>query len=121
MGPESTFKIMVYNRTSWKVFWILFTYGKGAFWNIDKLIAKYSEARTGCPVTYSYTNKTIGRLLDGFVIDKIDIDHIFPYSIPHYKQYEFVKVWYIRLLPAAIFRWLEKRYGWHLCATAHPG
>ena len=32
MGKDSRFKIMVYNRYSWKVFWIMLKYGKGAFW-----------------------------------------------------------------------------------------
>ena len=33
-------KIMVYNRWSWKVLWILFVYGKGQFWKLDRLIAR---------------------------------------------------------------------------------
>ena len=33
-SPGSTVKIMVYNRWSWKVLWILFVYGKGAFWKV---------------------------------------------------------------------------------------
>src|SRR5215467_6228485 len=53
--PASSVKIMVYNRWSWKVLWILFIYGKCQFWKLDKLIATYSEAQTGCPVTYSYS------------------------------------------------------------------
>jgi 2-polyprenyl-3-methyl-5-hydroxy-6-metoxy-1,4-benzoquinol methylase len=118
MSPESTFKIMVYNRRSWKVLWILMTYGKMAFWKIDELIAKYSEARTGCPVTYSYTPKTIEGLLGKFVIEEVQIDHIFSYKIPEYKNYEYVKKWYFRLLGRKIFKWLEKNFGWHLCVTA---
>ena len=54
-GPDSTVKIMVYNRWSWKVLWILYGYGKGRFWKLRRLIAEYSEAQTGCPVTYSYS------------------------------------------------------------------
>src|SRR5439155_8773234 len=50
---ETVLKIMVYHRWSWKVLWILLTYGKGQFWRIDDLIAHYSEAQTGCPVTYA--------------------------------------------------------------------
>src|SRR5260370_39913994 len=55
LKPETTVKIMVYYRWSFKVFWILLGYGKGQFWKLDKLIATHSEAQTGCPVTYAYS------------------------------------------------------------------
>ncbi len=114
----SMIKLMVYHRYSWKVLWILLTYGKGVFWKLDKLIAKYSEAQTGCPVTYAYSVKDIRRLLKDFRITNIAIDHIFPYKIPDYVKYRYIKVWYFRYLPQPIFRWLEKHFGWHLCVTA---
>jgi SAM-dependent methyltransferase len=119
MDAESTLKIMVYHRYSWKVFWILMSYGMGQFWKLDELIARHSEAQTGCPVTYSYTGKTIKELLYGFDISDIKADHIFSYSIPEYVQYRYKKVWYFRLLPEQWFRWMEKKWGWHLCVTAH--
>jgi len=120
MDADSIFKIMVYHRNSWKVFWILMSYGKGAFWKLDELIAKYSEAQTGCPVTYTYTKKATERLLKGFDIIKIEADHIFPYKISEYVQYRYKKEWYFRLLPAQVFRWMEQNWGWHLCVTAKP-
>src|SRR5690349_19445191 len=87
--PGSTVKIMVYYRWSWKVLWILFAYGKGQFWKLDRLIADYSEAQTGCPVTYSYSRKSGRRLLEGqgFRVTDVSVDHIFPYSIPEYVKY----------------------------------
>lgn len=117
--PGSTLKLMVYNRNSWKVWWIMFGYGKGQFWKKDELIAKYSEAQTGCPVTYSYTKKTIKDLIgDGFQIVNAEYDHIFPYRIPDYVKYQYIKEWYFRYLPENVFRKLEKMAGWHLCITA---
>ena len=120
--PGSTIKIMVYNRYSWKVFWILLTYGKFQFWKLRELIARYSEAQEGCPVTYAYTRGEVTKLLEsnGFKVTEILIDHIFPYSIPHYVQYKYVKVWYFRWMPMFLFRWLERHFGWHLCVTAVP-
>lgn len=118
MNEDSTLKIMVYNRRSWKVLWIMLAYGKLQFNKIDYWIAKYSEAQTGCPVTYSYTTKTISNLLDGFEIKSRIIDHIFSYKIKDYKNYKYKKVWYFRFIPERIFRILEKRFGWHLCVTA---
>lgn len=118
MGPQSTLKIMMYYKPSWKVFWILLRYGKGAFWKLDELIARYSEAQTGCPVTYTYTRRTIAELLDGFDITDMFVDHIFPFKISDYVKFMYTKVWYFRILPVWLFRWMERRWGWHLCVTA---
>jgi len=116
--PGSTLKLMVYYRYSWKVFWMLMQ-EKGQFWKLDKIIAKHSEAQTGCPVTYSYTKKTIKDLIgENFDIGESYVEHIFPYRIPEYVKYEYVKQWYWRMLPEYVFRRLEKTFGWHLCVTA---
>jgi len=118
MSPHSELRFMVYNKFSWKVFWILLKYGKGAFWNLDKLIAQHSEAQTGCPVTYTYTKKTVKVLLKGFNVEDIQVEHIFPYRIPEYKKNIYVKVWYFRYLPIKLFQWIEKKLGWHMCVKA---
>jgi SAM-dependent methyltransferase len=116
---DSTLKLMVYYRNSWKVFWLLMKEGKGTFWKLDEHIARSSEAQTGCPVTYSYNKKTIHDLLgEGFRAEDVFVDHIFPYRIPDYVKYEYVKEWYFRYLPEKVFRALERRLGWHLCVTA---
>jgi SAM-dependent methyltransferase len=118
---ESEFKLMVYHRRSWKVFWILLAEGKGAFWKLDELVARNSEAQTGCPVTYTYTPASVRNLLRGFQVGEMFVDHIFPYRIPDYVKFRYVKNWYFRMLPAAVFRGMERRFGWHLCVTARPG
>lgn len=116
---DSTLKLMVYYRNSWKVFWLLIKEGKGTFWKLDEHIARSSEAQTGCPVTYSYNKKTIHDLLgDGFRAEDVFVDHIFPYRIPEYVKYEYVREWYFRYLPEKVFRALERKLGWHLCVTA---
>lgn len=114
----TTLKLMVYYRYSWKVLWMLLQ-EKGKFWKLDDVIAKHSEAQTGCPVTYSYTKSTIKDLIgEGFEMQDIFVEHIFPYQIPKYVKYEYVKEWYWRILPKSVFRKFEKTFGWHLCATA---
>lgn len=118
MHSDSLFKIMVYNKISWKVLWIILKYGKGAFWKSDELIARHSEAQTGCPVTYSYTVARLKKLLQGLTVQQAFADHIFPYSIPEYIRYEYKKVWYLSVLPDTVFRRLEQSFGWHLCAEA---
>lgn len=116
--PGTTLKLMVYYRYSWKVLWMLLQ-EKGRFWQLDEIIAKHSEAQTGCPVTYSYTKKTISELIgDGFKVEDKFVEHIFPYQIPKYVKYEYEKEWYWKILPESFFRKLERTFGWHLCATA---
>ena len=113
-------KIMVYHRYSWKVLWIMLTYGKGQFWRLEELIAKHSEAETGCPVTYTYAPDKAKKMIEqyGSLVQGMRIDHIFPYRISDYVQYKYVKVWYFRWMPSSLFRWMERHFGWHLCITA---
>jgi 2-polyprenyl-3-methyl-5-hydroxy-6-metoxy-1,4-benzoquinol methylase len=117
--PGTTVKVMVYHRHSWKVFWILLGYGKGRFWRLDELVAKHSEAQTGCPVTYTYSHRQARNLLESarFRVTNIFVDHIFPYRIPDYVQYQYVKAWPWSWTPPGMFRWMEQRFGWHLCLT----
>jgi hypothetical protein len=51
-------------------------------------------------------------------VNKVEVDHVFPYSIPEYVKYQYKKVWYFRWMPDALFRSFERRFGWHLCLTA---
>jgi len=118
MNPASLLKLMVYHRYSYKVLWILLRYGRGAFWKLDELVARHSEAQTGCPVTYTYSRESVRGLLEGFAVETAKVDHIFPYSIPEYKRYEYRKAWPFRWMPDPAFRLLEKTWGWHLCVTA---
>jgi ubiquinone/menaquinone biosynthesis C-methylase UbiE len=120
--PDTTVKIMVYNRWSWKVIWILFRYGKGQFWRLDELIADNSEAQNGCPVTYVYSRRQGRKLLEAGALRATDAraDHIFPYRIPDYVNYRYVKVWYFRWMPKWVFRTLERMAGWHLLLTGVP-
>ena len=111
---------MVYHRHSWKVFWILLSYGHGRFWDVDEVVARHSEAQTGCPVTYTYSRAQGRRFVEahGFRVTDLHMDHIFPYRIPDYVEYRYVREWYFRWMPDHSFRALEHAIGWHLLATA---
>jgi 2-polyprenyl-3-methyl-5-hydroxy-6-metoxy-1,4-benzoquinol methylase len=121
--PQTVLKVMVYHRLSWKVLWIMMTYGRGRFNHIDELVARYSEAQAGSPVTYIYSKKEGVQLLEqaGFPVKDVWVDHIFPYRIPDYVEYRYVREWYWRWMPKSMFRALERRFGWHLCLTAQLG
>ena len=119
-GPRTTFKLMMYYRWAWKVFAIVLSEAHGAFWKLDQAVARSSEAQTGCPVTYTYTRSSVERVLNesGFRVEDVFVDHIFPYRVPDYVQYRYVKAWPFSWLPAPAMRALEHRLGWHLCVTA---
>ncbi len=115
---DSRLKVMVYHRRSWKVLSMLLR-ERGRFWELGEIIAKHSEAQTGCPITYSYTRNSVRTLIgDRFDIDRVYVEHIFPYRIPEYVKYQYEMEWYFRLLPKRIFRTLERTLGWHLCVDA---
>lgn len=118
--PGSTLKLMVYYRYAWKVLWIVLTYGRGRVWRVADLVARYSEAESGCPVTYTWDRRGVRSLVErgGFRVLDARVQHIFPYRIADYLAYRYVRVWYFRWLPTWLFRTLERHLGWHLCVTA---
>lgn len=130
MGPDSIMKLMLYHKVSWKVLWILL---QGWNWlkllppfaRLDWIIAEYSEAQTGCPITRTYTRRQARAYLEdhGLRVTKMSIDHIFPYNIPAYVQGRYEREWYWQRVPPSVFRWLERHLGWHLLieAVVDPG
>lgn len=118
--PGGTLKVMVYNRRSWKAAQIALGEGRGQFWRMPELLSQHSEAQAGSPVTYTYSRRELVTLLQrhGFPEAQVSIEHIFPYRVANYLQYGYVKVPHFRVMPEPVFRWLERRVGWHLCATA---
>jgi 2-polyprenyl-3-methyl-5-hydroxy-6-metoxy-1,4-benzoquinol methylase len=120
LRPGGTLKVMVYHRLSWKVLWVLLSYGRGRFWELEKIVAQHSEAQTGCPVTYTYTRNSARRFIEraGFRVTALCADHVFPYRIADYVQYRYVRVWYFRWMPALLFRACERAFGWHLLISA---
>jgi 2-polyprenyl-3-methyl-5-hydroxy-6-metoxy-1,4-benzoquinol methylase len=120
VAPGGTLKLMIYHRRSWKVFWILAAQGRGRFWNVDELVATHSEAETGCPVTFTYSRREARELVERsrFRIQDLRIDHVFPYRVPDYVEYRYVKEPYFRWMPETLFRAFERRFGWHVLITA---
>ena len=118
--PQTELRLMVYNRWSWKVLWMYLMYGPQNMRNLPGLIARYSEAQTGCPITYVYSDSEARELVAGFEVVQMWDDHIFPYQIEPYTRYEYKKTWYFRALPKRVFHWLERSAGWHKMIVARP-
>jgi SAM-dependent methyltransferase len=119
-ASNTELRVMVYSKFSWKVLWTIFTYGKGAFWKIDELVARYSEAQEGSPVSYCYSFSEVRDLFHDFEILDLRKDHVFSYRIDKYVRYEYEKVWYFRWIPAPLFRLFERAFGWHTLIVAKP-
>jgi SAM-dependent methyltransferase len=120
LKPGGTLKLMVYNAWSWKALWILLKYGHGKFWKFSELVAKYSEAQTGCPITHVYSKRSIRAMLErnGFTVRKMEIDHIFKWRIPEYRECKYVESFPWRICPDWLFRRLERIVGWHILVEA---
>lgn len=119
-APGTVLKLMVYHRRSWKVFWIAVTQGRGRFWKTDELVARHSEAQTGCPVTYTFSRSEGRELVEhsSFRVDELLVDHVFPYRVRDYAQYRYLKEPYFRWMPQPLFLSFEHQFGWHLLVTA---
>lgn len=118
--PETELRVMLYSKWSWKVLWIVLAYGKGQFGNAENLVREYSEAQTGCPVTYYFSFNDIRCLLADWNIMELRKEHIFPYVIEKYVDYQYEWVWYFRWMPRHWFHWLERHFGWHTLVVARP-
>jgi ubiquinone/menaquinone biosynthesis C-methylase UbiE len=120
LAPSGTLKLMIYHRRSWKVFWIVAAQERGRFWKTDELVAKHSEAQTGCPVTFTYSRQEARKLVEQnrFRVKELRVDHVFPYRIRDYVEYRYVKEPYFRWMPEPLFHAFERRFGWHLLVTA---
>lgn len=107
--PDGEFRLMLYARDSWK----------------DAMIRAgldQPEAQSGCPIAYTYTHAQIHELLQpsGFRIESIEQDHIFPYDIDKYVRHEYELQPWFATMPEAVFRALERRFGWHTLVVAKP-
>src|SRR5262252_7474812 len=120
VNPQSELRIMVYARISYKLFWIMREEGIWDMSRIDELIARNSEAQTGCPVTYTYTDESIRTLLAGFDVIDVRKAHIFTWDVDAYRRYEYVKASEWANVNEAALAALERELGWHLLVRAVP-
>jgi 2-polyprenyl-3-methyl-5-hydroxy-6-metoxy-1,4-benzoquinol methylase len=118
MGPASELRLMVYSRISYKLFWIMKEENIWDMSRIDGLIARNSEAQTGCPVTYTYTEQTAGELLAGFRLIDIRKAHIFTWDVDAYRRYEYRKAPEWANVSDVELAALEQELGWHLLIRA---
>jgi len=118
MGLKSELRLMVYSKVSYKLFWIMKEENIWDMGRLDELIAKNSEAQTGCPVTYTYTFNELRSLLYGFEILELYKSHIFTWEIEAYKRYDFKKDLAWAGVNDGQLAELERELGWHTLSRA---
>jgi SAM-dependent methyltransferase len=113
-GPETELRMMLYSKVSWKLFWMMFEYGSVPMVDADNLVSTYSEAQTGCPVTFTYTFEEVADLLQPhFTIDKIWKDHIFTWNVSDYIKQQYVSDKYWKDAPKSLIDQYSRELGWH--------
>ena len=105
MKSSSELRMMVYAKNSWKNIMIEAGFDQ-------------PEAQSGCPVAFTFTPEEARDLLEGFHVVEIKQDHIFPFVIEKYIQYEYEIVPWFAAMPQEMFTALEKKLGWHMLITA---
>lgn len=118
LKEDGEIRMMVYSKISYKLFYLMKESGIWDFGGIDELIASYSEAQTGCPITYSYTFEGAKRLFSDFVILDMRKAHIFPWNIQKYIKYEYEKEACFQNVSDELFKELESELGWHMLIRA---
>lgn len=100
-------KIMVYAKESWKSALI----NEGL---------EQPEAQFGCPIANVYSQEDITYLLSnaGFEVTSINQDHIFPFKIEAYKNYDYELEPWFEAMPVQMRKALERQLGWHLLIDA---
>lgn len=118
LRPGGRLKMMVYSRYSTKRLYFAMRDPR-LLWS-DQRMATYSEAQQGCPVTYLLSRRRWRQMLTdaGFSHIRMHTDHIFPYSIPAYKQGRLEKWGPYKWMPQWAFHALERTLGWHTLIDA---
>ncbi len=121
MNAASELRLMVYSKVSYKLFWIMKEENVWDMGRLDELIARNSEAQSGCPVTYSYTFDEARKLLAGFDVLEMRKSHIFTWDVEAYKRYEYKKDAAWAGVSEEQLADLEQELGWHLLLRAKLG
>jgi 2-polyprenyl-3-methyl-5-hydroxy-6-metoxy-1,4-benzoquinol methylase len=115
---DGELRMMVYAKLSYKVLNLMREANAWDFSALDQLIASYSEAQTGCPVTYSYTLEGARRLFSDFDILDIKKTHIFSWDISKYITYVYEKEDCFKNISDEFFNEIEEELGWHILIKA---
>jgi ubiquinone/menaquinone biosynthesis C-methylase UbiE len=114
LKQDGEVRCMLYSRFSYKLFWLMKEYNAWELSDADLLVQNYSEAQSGCPVTYTYTFDEIKELVSPYLqVQQIWKDHIFMWDIPEYKKNNFVRDTPFQNVSDVYLTKMKKELGWH--------
>jgi ubiquinone/menaquinone biosynthesis C-methylase UbiE len=114
LNPNGEVRCMLYSRFSYKLFWLMKEYNEWSFSDADSLVQNYSEAQSGCPMTYTYTFDEIKDLISPYLeIQSIWKDHIFMWDIENYKKNIFIRDTPFQSVSDEYLTKMKKELGWH--------
>lgn len=121
LNDSGEFRCMVYSKISYKLLWIMHEANEWQFEKSDRLIQYYSEAQTGCPVTYTYTFDDVRELVTPHLnVKKIWKDHIFIWDIDNYKNNQFVVDKAFKNINSEFLNDMKREIGWHTLFIGTP-
>lgn len=100
LHKDSEFRLMMYAKNSWKNIMIDAGFDQ-------------PEAQSGCPIAYTYTRGELKELLQEYQVLEIYQDHIFPFVVEKYVNYEYQLQPWFESMPAEMYQALCKALGWH--------
>lgn len=114
---------MVYSRVSYKLFFLMRATAIHSMAAASALLAEYSEAQAGSPVSHTYTLDDVDAsdvLLDRRRWQLVDVRkaHIFTYDIDAYRRGRLVAAEEWADVDAATLASLERELGWHTLIVA---
>jgi len=120
LADEGELRIMLYSKFSYKLFQVMRENNLWDFARLDAIIAKYSEAQTGSPVTYTYTYEEVEKMFHrcGFKVTKMWKDHIFAYDIDKYKKNVLELLPEFQDMLPDTFAQMKAELGWHIMIKA---
>jgi ubiquinone/menaquinone biosynthesis C-methylase UbiE len=114
LNPTGEVRCMLYSRFSYKLFWLMKEYNEWSFSDADSLVQNYSEAQSGCPMTYTYTFDEIKDLISPYLqVQSIWKDHIFMWDIENYKKNVFIRDTPFQSVSDEYLSKMKKELGWH--------
>lgn len=113
-------RMMLYHRCSWRTAEILLAEHDPRLWDIDRIVARRSEAQLDCPITRTTSIRQATHLLtdSGFAVVDARYDHIFPYDVSRYRAGYLVRRPLFRAMNEPTYAWLRRHFGWHTLITA---
>jgi SAM-dependent methyltransferase len=105
---DGEFRCMLYAKNSWKDIMIEAGFDQ-------------PEAQRGCPYATTYTLEMVHDLYNGlFDVISAKQDHIFPYVVEKYINYEYELEPWFKTMPPEMFAALKRRLGWHMLIVGRP-